>query len=53
MFCGATGSYTFVDLVLPEPPQAAHAMRGYFMFINPLVYGVVTAPQVLADLTYR
>jgi len=53
MFCSATGLDPFVHLILLELPEAAHAMRGHFMFINPLVHGVIADPKVLADLTYR
>ncbi len=49
----ATGLYPFAHLILFELPGAAHAMRGYFVFINPLVRGVIADPEVLADFTYR
>ena len=53
MLGSATGLYPFVHLILLELPEAAHAMRGHFMLINPLVHGVIADPEVLADLTYR
>jgi len=43
MFRSATGLDPFVHLVLLELPEAAHAMRGHFMFINPLAHGVIAA----------
>ena len=53
MFGSATGLHPFVHLILLELPEAAHAMCGHFMFINPLVHGVIADPEVLAYFADR
>lgn len=51
MFSSATGLYPFVNFIFLELPEAAHAMSGHRMFIDPLVYRVTTNAQVFTNLT--
>ena len=53
MLGSTTGLHPFVHLILLELPEAAHAMCGHFMFINPLVHGVIADPEVLAYFADR